>query len=66
MRPGTIATITIDPVDDLPTAVNDLNQMTNEDTPLDIDVLANDDFGGDTGYVLRSPSQCLRSTVWLR
>ncbi|MCF8428020.1 MAG: PKD domain-containing protein, partial [Bacteroidia bacterium] len=39
-------TITIDPVDDLPTANADL-ATTNENVPVTISVLVNDDFGGD-------------------
>ncbi|MCB9297809.1 MAG: tandem-95 repeat protein [Lewinellaceae bacterium] len=39
--------ITIDPVNDVPDAVDDPNETTDEDTPVNIDVLANDDFGGD-------------------
>ncbi|MCB9297814.1 MAG: hypothetical protein H6559_32490 [Lewinellaceae bacterium] len=35
------------PGNDLPDAVDDPNEMTDEDTPVTIDVLANDDFGGD-------------------
>ncbi|MCB9297808.1 MAG: hypothetical protein H6559_32460 [Lewinellaceae bacterium] len=42
----TIATITVVPVDDMPDAVDDMVTAT-EDTPLNIDPLPNDDFGGD-------------------
>ena len=44
--PATID-ITVDPVNDVPDAVDDLMEMTNEDMPVNIDVLTNDDFGGD-------------------
>ncbi|MCB9297802.1 MAG: tandem-95 repeat protein, partial [Lewinellaceae bacterium] len=42
-----VATVTVNPVNDLPDAVDDPNETTPEDTPVNIDVLANDDFGGD-------------------
>ncbi|MCB9297813.1 MAG: hypothetical protein H6559_32485 [Lewinellaceae bacterium] len=41
-----VATITVNPTNDLPDAVDDLATAT-EDTPLNIDPLPNDDFGGD-------------------
>ena len=39
-------TITVNPVNDLPVAVDD-NTATNEDMTISVDVLTNDDFGGD-------------------
>jgi hypothetical protein len=39
--------VTVDPVNDLPDAVDDPTETTEEDTPVNIDVLTNDDFGGD-------------------
>jgi hypothetical protein len=39
--------ITITPVNDLPDAVDDDMEMTNEGMEVNIDVLVNDDFGGD-------------------
>jgi hypothetical protein len=41
-----VVTITVNSVDDLPTAEND-SANTDEDTTVTIDVLNNDDFGGD-------------------
>jgi hypothetical protein len=41
-----IVNITINSVNDLPTANAD-SEITDEDTPVTIDVLINDDFGGD-------------------
>ncbi|MCB9297807.1 MAG: cadherin-like domain-containing protein [Lewinellaceae bacterium] len=41
-----VATVTINPVNDLPDAVDDMATAT-EDIPLNIDPLPNDDFGGD-------------------
>jgi choice-of-anchor A domain-containing protein/uncharacterized repeat protein (TIGR01451 family) len=41
-----VVTVTINPVNDTPTANND-NATTDEDTPVNIDALVNDDFGGD-------------------
>ncbi|GJM30512.1 MAG: hypothetical protein DHS20C17_31470 [Cyclobacteriaceae bacterium] len=38
--------VTVNPVNDLPMALDD-NPATNEDTPINIDVLNNDSFGGD-------------------
>ncbi|PHN05646.1 Ig-like domain-containing protein [Flavilitoribacter nigricans] len=38
--------VTVDPVNDLPTAVDDM-ATTDEDTPVSINVVANDDFGGE-------------------
>ncbi|MCB9297804.1 MAG: hypothetical protein H6559_32440 [Lewinellaceae bacterium] len=49
-------TITVTPVNDLPDAVDDPNESTPEDTPVNIDPLVNDDFGGDYRACTRSPS----------
>jgi hypothetical protein len=43
--PATID-ITVDPVNDVPVADDD-SEATDEDTPVNISVLTNDDFGGD-------------------
>ncbi|MCB9297805.1 MAG: cadherin-like domain-containing protein [Lewinellaceae bacterium] len=42
-----VATVTINPVNDLPDAVNDPTVTVAEDTPTNLDPLINDDFGGD-------------------
>jgi hypothetical protein len=41
-----VVTVTINPVNDLPTADDDV-ATTDEDVPVNIDPLVNDDFGGD-------------------
>ncbi|MCB9297803.1 MAG: tandem-95 repeat protein [Lewinellaceae bacterium] len=54
------ATVTVNPVNDLPDAVNDPLVSTNEDTPVNIDPLINDDFGGDDYLgIPRSPSSAV-------
>ncbi|MCB9297806.1 MAG: hypothetical protein H6559_32450 [Lewinellaceae bacterium] len=53
---STTIDITVEPVNELPDAVDDPNEMTDEDTPVNIDALANDDFGGDY-YRVWAPSR---------
>ncbi|MCB9297810.1 MAG: hypothetical protein H6559_32470 [Lewinellaceae bacterium] len=49
-------TIIVAPVDDMPVAVDDM-ASTPEDTPVNIDPLVNDDFGGEgPSSGTRSPS----------
>ncbi|MDT0554269.1 Ig-like domain-containing protein, partial [Urechidicola vernalis] len=58
--------IEVTPVDDFPLAEDDTVE-TDEDTPLNIDVLANDDFGGDGPSIVpievSSPSTSKGGTV---
>jgi len=55
-------TITINPVNDIPAAVDD-NATTNEDTPVTINVLGNDTGLGDGGLTVTIPTAPANGTV---
>ena len=55
-------TITVNPVDDLPVAVDD-SVTIKDDTPVDIEVLGNDTGLGDTPIIMTIVSQPMYDSV---